>query len=131
MSSRLQEKVRVIPGTGGSMSRAPALAFAREGALIVGCDLSVDSARATVELLRGGGGEMIFKNPRHLTDPADCQALVDLALGGSGRVDVLFNLSATSYFNRLEDISDEEWDRAPRDEVGLFRRDEGLVAHRG
>jgi hypothetical protein len=35
------------------MSGASALAFAREGALAVGCDLSVDAAQATVELLRG------------------------------------------------------------------------------
>jgi NAD(P)-dependent dehydrogenase (short-subunit alcohol dehydrogenase family) len=29
-----------------------------------------------------------------------------------GRVDALFNLAATAYLNRLEDISDEERDRA-------------------
>jgi NAD(P)-dependent dehydrogenase (short-subunit alcohol dehydrogenase family) len=119
MSSRLQEKVRVITGTGGSMGRASALAFGCEGALVVGCDLSFDAAQATVELVRGGGGETVSKHPCHLIDPADCQALVDLALGSFGRVDVLFSLAATPYFNRLEDISDEEWDRAPRDEVDL------------
>jgi NAD(P)-dependent dehydrogenase (short-subunit alcohol dehydrogenase family) len=32
---------------------------------------------------------------------------------------VLFNLAAVAYFNRLEDITDEEWDRARRDEVDL------------
>jgi hypothetical protein len=47
MSSQLQEKDRVIPGAGGSVSRPPGLAFAREGAVAVGCDLSVDAARAT------------------------------------------------------------------------------------
>jgi NAD(P)-dependent dehydrogenase (short-subunit alcohol dehydrogenase family) len=42
-----------------------------------------------------------------------------LALGTYGRVDVLFNLAAVSYFNWLQDITDEEWDRARRDEVDL------------
>jgi NAD(P)-dependent dehydrogenase (short-subunit alcohol dehydrogenase family) len=32
---------------------------------------------------------------------------------------VLFNLAATAYFNRLEDITDEEWDSARRNEVDL------------
>jgi NAD(P)-dependent dehydrogenase (short-subunit alcohol dehydrogenase family) len=32
---------------------------------------------------------------------------------------VLFNLAATACFNRLEDITDEEWDRARRDELDL------------
>jgi NAD(P)-dependent dehydrogenase (short-subunit alcohol dehydrogenase family) len=65
------------------MGRASALVFAREGALVVGCDLSVGAAQATVELVRGAGGEMVSKQLRHLTEPADCQALVDLALGSS------------------------------------------------
>jgi len=35
------------------------------------------------------------------------------------RIDVLFNNAAMAYFNWLEDISDEEWDRNRRDEVDL------------
>jgi hypothetical protein len=35
------------------VGRATALAFAREGALVVGCDLTVEPAEATVELARG------------------------------------------------------------------------------
>jgi NAD(P)-dependent dehydrogenase (short-subunit alcohol dehydrogenase family) len=101
------------------MGRASAVAFAREGALVVGCDLDVDAAQATVELVHAAGGTMVSMHPSHLTDPADCQALVDLALGTFGRVDVLFNLAATAHFNWLEDVTDEEWDRARRDEVDL------------
>ena len=47
MSRRLSGKVCIITGTGGSMGRAAALAFAREGASVVGCDLNVESAEAT------------------------------------------------------------------------------------
>jgi NAD(P)-dependent dehydrogenase (short-subunit alcohol dehydrogenase family) len=63
---------------------------------------------------------MLSLQPCDLTDPADCAALVELALFGFGRIDVLFNLAAASSFNWLEDISDEEWDRARRGEVDLF-----------
>jgi NAD(P)-dependent dehydrogenase (short-subunit alcohol dehydrogenase family) len=119
MSRRLEGKVCVITGTGGSMGRATALTFAREGASIVGCDVTVEPAEATVEMVRGAGGQMVSMQPCHLTKPAYCQALVELALSTFGRVDVLFNLAAMSYFNWLEDITDEEWDRARRDEVDL------------
>jgi NAD(P)-dependent dehydrogenase (short-subunit alcohol dehydrogenase family) len=119
MSGRLEGKVCVITGTGGSMGRATALTFAREGASIVGCDVTVEPAEATVEMVRGAGGQMVSRQPCHLTEPADCQALVELALTTFGRVDILFNLAAMSYFNWLEDITDEEWDRARRDEVDL------------
>jgi len=119
MSPRLEAKVCVITGTGGSMGRESALAFAREGASVVGCDVTVEAAKDTVEIVRGAGGEMVSMHPCNLSQPADCQALVDLALNTFGRIDVLFNLAAVAYFNRLEDITDEEWDRARRDEVDL------------
>jgi 8-hydroxy-5-deazaflavin:NADPH oxidoreductase len=50
------------------MGRASALVFAREGALVVGCDLSVGVAQATVELMRGTGGEGLQATaPSHRT----------------------------------------------------------------
>jgi NAD(P)-dependent dehydrogenase (short-subunit alcohol dehydrogenase family) len=119
MSPRLEAKVCVITGTGGSIGRASALAFAREGASVVGCDVTVEAAQDTVEIVRGAGGEMVSMHPCDLSRPADCQVLVDLALNTFGRIDVLFNLAAVAYFNGLEDITDEEWDRARRDEVDL------------
>jgi NAD(P)-dependent dehydrogenase (short-subunit alcohol dehydrogenase family) len=120
VADRLSGKVCIITGTGGSIGRASALTFAREGALVVGCDQAVEPAEATVEMVHAAGGEMLSMQPCRLTDPADCAALVELAVRAFGRIDVLFNLAATSYFNWLEDITDEEWDRARRDEVDLF-----------
>ena len=119
MSLRLSGKVCVITGTGGSMGRAAALTFAREGASVVGCDVNVPSAEATVELVRAAGGAMVSLQPCHLTQPSDCQALVDFAVRNFGRIDVLFNNAAMAYFNWLEDITDEEWNRDLREEIDL------------
>jgi NAD(P)-dependent dehydrogenase (short-subunit alcohol dehydrogenase family) len=65
------------------MGRATALAFAREGASVVGCDVAVEAAESTVEAVRGAGGEMVSEQPCRLDDPAECQALIELALGTS------------------------------------------------
>jgi NAD(P)-dependent dehydrogenase (short-subunit alcohol dehydrogenase family) len=119
MSPRLSGKVCIITGTGGSMGRAAALAFAREGASVVGCDLNVASAEATAQLVRSEGGTMESLQPCRLSNAAECQALVDFAVRTFGRIDVLFNNAAMAYFNWLEDISDEEWDRNRREEVDL------------
>jgi NAD(P)-dependent dehydrogenase (short-subunit alcohol dehydrogenase family) len=119
VSARLSGKVCVITGTGGSMGRETALAFAREGASVVGCDVAVEPAQATVEMVHGAGGAMVSMHPCNLSQPADCQELVDMALRKFGRIDVVFNLAAAAYFNPLEDITDEEWDSARRDEVDL------------
>jgi NAD(P)-dependent dehydrogenase (short-subunit alcohol dehydrogenase family) len=120
MPGRLEGKVCVITGTGGSMGRETAAVFAREGASVVGCDVTVEPAQATVEAVRASGGEIVSMHPCRLTDTADCQALVDLALSTYGRIDVLFNLAGMQYFNWIEDVTVEEWDRARRDEVDLI-----------
>src|ERR1700722_7073450 len=99
MSGRLSGKVCVVTGTGGSMGRATALTFAREGALIVGCAVAVGPAEETVGLVRAAGG----------------------GVGGNEvcKIDVLFNPAARSHFSRLEDFTDEEWAAARDDEVNL------------
>ena len=119
MANRLEGKVCIITGTGGSMGREAALTFAREGALVVGCGLYADDAEETVRRVREAGGTMVSMHPCDLTTPADCRALVDLAVQSFGRIDVLFNNAAMAYFNWIEDITDEEWDRNRREEVDL------------
>ncbi len=119
MTGRLAGKVCVVTGTGGSMGRATALAFAREGASVVGCDVTVEPAEATVEMIHSAGGQMVSLQPCRLDDPAECARLVELAVREFGRIDVLFNLAARSHFSRLEKFTDEDWDAARRDEVDL------------
>ena len=120
MPGRLSGKVCVVTGTGGSMGRATALAFAREGALVVGCDVAVEPAEETLELVTAAGGEMVSLQPCILSDPAECARLVELAVSRFGRIDVLFNLAGRSHFGRVERVTDEDWDAARRDEVDLF-----------
>jgi NAD(P)-dependent dehydrogenase (short-subunit alcohol dehydrogenase family) len=108
--------VCIVTGTGGSIGREAALLFAREGAHVVGCGLHIE---ATVDAVRRASGTMVSLQPCDLSKPTDCRALVDLAVHTFGGVDVLFNNAAMAYFNWLEDISDEEWDRNRREEVDL------------
>jgi len=102
------------------MGRATALTFAREGASVVGCDVAVEPAEETVELVRDAGGEMVSLQPCRLSDPGDCAKLVQLAVSEFGRVDVLFNLAGSSHFGRIEDVTDEDWEAAHRDEVDVI-----------
>ena len=119
MPGRLSGKVCIVTGTGGSMGRATALTFAREGALVVGCDVAVEPAEETLEMVKAAGGEMVSLQPCVLSDPAECARLVDLAVSRFGQIDVLFNLAGRSHFGLLESVTDEDWDAARRDEVDL------------
>ena len=96
------------------MGRATALTFAREGASIVGCDVTVEPAVETVELVRAAGGQMVSLQPCQLGHPAECARLVELAVSEFGRIDVLYNLAAREHFHRLEGFTDEEWDGRPQ-----------------
>jgi NAD(P)-dependent dehydrogenase (short-subunit alcohol dehydrogenase family) len=116
---RLAGKVCVITGTGGSMGRAAAVTFAREGALLVGCDVTVEPAEETREAVRAAGGQMVSLQPCRLSDPAECARLVELAVSEFGKIDVLYNLAARSHFHRLEDFTDEEWTAAQQQEINL------------
>jgi NAD(P)-dependent dehydrogenase (short-subunit alcohol dehydrogenase family) len=119
MAGRLAGKVCIVTGTGGSMGRATALAFAREGASVVGCDVAVEPAEETVAMVEAEGGQMVSLQPCRVNDPAECDRLVDLAVSAFGRIDVLFNLAAKSHFSPIEKFTDDEWDAARRDEVDL------------
>ena len=120
MSGRLDGRVCLITGTGGAMGKATALTFAREGALVVGCDVAVEPAEQTLEAVEAAGGQMVSLQPCILSDPAECKRFVDFAVGEFGRIDVLFNLAGRSHFGRVEDVSDEDWDAARREEVDLI-----------
>jgi NAD(P)-dependent dehydrogenase (short-subunit alcohol dehydrogenase family) len=119
VSGRLLGKVCVVTGTGGGMGRATALTFAREGASVVGCDVAVEPAETTVKMVHAAGGKMVSLQPCLLDDPAECARLVELAISQYGRIDVLFNLAGKSHFAWLENVTDEEWEAARRDEVDL------------
>jgi NAD(P)-dependent dehydrogenase (short-subunit alcohol dehydrogenase family) len=101
------------------MGRATALAFAREGAEVVGCDIAEGPAQETVDLVQAAGGAMVSLQPCRINESSECARLVEFAVGQYGRIDVLFNLAAKTHFSWLEDTTDEDWEAARRDEVDL------------
>jgi short chain dehydrogenase len=63
MAGLLAGKVCVITGTGRSMGRAAALTSAREGASVVGCDVTVEPAEDIVAMVHAAGGTMVSLQP--------------------------------------------------------------------
>jgi NAD(P)-dependent dehydrogenase (short-subunit alcohol dehydrogenase family) len=119
MTGRLAGKVCLITGTGGSIGRASAEMFAREGAKIVGCDIRAEAAEGCVSSVEDAGGEMVSIHPCDPRDPLMCQALVDLAISRFGRLDVLFNNAADAHFAWIEDLSRENFADTLDAEVGI------------
>lgn len=118
MAARLENKVAVITGTGGSMGRAAALMFCREGASVVGCDINEESARATLDMVQSQGGKMVSMTA-DLSEAGNAQALMDFAIQAYGKLDVLYNNGAMAYFNWFPDLSYEDFRNTIREEVDI------------
>lgn len=67
---RLAGKIAVITGIASGQGRAAAMLFAREGATVIGCDLDLKGAEATVDLIRADGGQADAAHGVDLTNEA-------------------------------------------------------------
>jgi meso-butanediol dehydrogenase / (S,S)-butanediol dehydrogenase / diacetyl reductase len=109
MTSRFAGRVVLITGTGGGQGRAAALAFAREGATVVGCDVQARNNEQTVELVRAAGGRMLGNAPVDLSDPEQARAWVDGTIAAHGRLDVVYNNGSAARIGLIQDTSIEDW----------------------
>ncbi|OSP53499.1 SDR family oxidoreductase [Pseudoruegeria sp. SK021] len=110
-SGRLSGMAALITGADSGIGRAVALAFAREGADVAISYLSEhDDAQQTRDLVEQAGQRALLL-PGDIQSAAHCRAIVKEAYDIFGRIDILVNNAAhQQHFDKLEDISDEEWD---------------------
>ena len=122
MGDRLKEKVCLITGTGGAIGRASALAFAGEGARVVGCDKASRDAQETLDEVLASGGDMISLHPVDLAEAGECERLVEQLLSHYDRLDVLFNNAAHFHHGWITDSSEDFWFRTIDEELHIVFR---------
>ena len=119
MTQRLEGKVALITGTAGGQGRAAALAFAREGARIVGCDLKAELAEETVRMVRDAGGEMVSMQPLDLNDEQALISWIDFAVTEYGDFDILYNNASGVRGGTIESLTREQWDYNLANEITI------------
>lgn len=92
MAGELQGKVAVVTGGANGIGRATAELFVREGARVVIGDL--DTSTGETFAAEHGSSALFRRTDVGNTD--DVQALVDLAVGQFGQLDVMFNNAGVS-----------------------------------
>lgn len=117
--ARLEGKVALISGTGTGIGRATAELFAREGAIVVGCDLNPETAEETVELVTAAGGAMTSTHPLDATDETAVKGWIDGAAREHGGLDVLYNNAGLARFDPVEEESFEDWSFTLRHELDV------------
>lgn len=109
-TGRLEGLKAIITGGDSGIGRAVAIAFAREGADVALSFLDeTDDARSTADLVREAGRDCLTI-AGDISDPAHCRRIIADTVNRFGRIDILVNNAAHQQtFDRIEDISDEEW----------------------
>ena len=87
---RLASKVALITGAGSGIGRVSALRFSTEGARVAVVDADESAGRATVEQIRGQGGEADFIRA-DVSRGADVEGMIAFAERRFGALHVLFN----------------------------------------
>ncbi len=87
---RLDDKVAIVTGASSGLGVSFASAMAQAGADVVLAARRADRLEETAKLIRATGRRVLIV-ATDVTDPAQCQALVNTAMSQFGRVDVLVN----------------------------------------
>lgn len=99
---RLNGKVAIITGGAAGIGKATAEVFAREGAVVVICDVSEEIGNAVAQDL---GPNVSFKKV-DVCNRADVQVFVDGVIDQYGRIDILVNnagITRDSQFIKMKD----------------------------
>ncbi len=109
----LKGRVALVTGASRGVGRAAALALAASGADLVVCSTREGGTTATVAAVQALGRRALGLRC-DVSAPADCSALVEAAERAFGQVDLLVNNAGTVQRERLEGVSDDDFDRVLR-----------------
>src|SRR6476661_646081 len=110
MSENITGKVIVITGASSGLGEATARHLAERGATVVLGARRIERLQALVDDITRAGG-LASARATDVTDPAQVQALVDMAVEQYGRVDVMLNNAGVMPHSPLERRKIDDWNR--------------------
>lgn len=111
MPGMFEGKVALVTGAGSGIGRATAVAFSREGASVVVCDIDVNGGEDTVRMITDAGGEAYFVRA-DVSQADQVENLVNETVGKYGRLDYAFNNAGIEGEQAVTaDCPEDNWDR--------------------
>lgn len=113
--NRLQDRVALVWGAGSAgpgwgNGKASAVAYGREGAIVIAVDVNRAAAEETAAIIKGENGRA-DAYMCDVTDEAQVSAIVRTVLKTYGRIDILHNNVGTTKMGGPPDLSLEDWRR--------------------
>lgn len=102
---RLDNKIALITGAARGIGKAIALMFARQGAKVIGLDLSPEIRELSAEL-----GDAFLPLIVDVTQEEQINAALEKSLETFGRIDILVNNAGVVRLSPAEEHSNEDWD---------------------
>lgn len=107
----LDGKVAIVTGGGSGIGQATCQFFGRQGAKVVVSGIDEKGGTETIQSINDVNGEAIFFHA-DVSNPRDCQALVETTLENYGQLDIAFNNAGVGgEANPTADTSIEEWQK--------------------
>jgi len=110
MAGRLAGKVAIVTGGASGIGEATAKVFAREGARVLVADVQEDLGKKVEAAIRASGGKATYVH-LNVTREADWRAAVATAVSSYGKLNVLVNNAGILFRSKIEETSEEDWDR--------------------
>ena len=107
---RLKDKVAIITGGGSGIGRATAELFASEGARVVVADFNSTAAKEVAQAIQNAGCQAVSVSV-DVSEPAQAQRMVDVALETYRGIDILFNGAGILARGTALDTDEKTWNR--------------------
>ena len=107
---RLEEKIAVVTGGGRGLGRSICLTLAREGCSLVVSDIDAESAGKVAREIKKIGSEALALGV-DVTSRSQVDTLMRVAAKDFGGVDILVNNAGICWMGKVEDMTEEDWDR--------------------
>ena len=109
MTQKLKDRVAIITGAGTGIGKGIAIAYAKEGAHIVGAARRVEKLQEAAKEVESLGRKFLVVRC-DVSKKEDCQNVVSETLKEFGKVDILVNNAAIFPVKRFLEITPEDWD---------------------
>ena len=107
---RFKNKVVLITGAGVGIGRAAAVLFAKEGGKVAVNSLTPENGEETLRLVLEQGGQAVYFQG-DVSVAAEAEVMVKKTVEKFGRIDVLVNNAGIVLPGRVDNMSEEDWDR--------------------